>query len=318
MMNSGLSNYLKLDNHDRSMTIQIGNSTCLWGVFDSDYAVKPPAYPQVLDEIQQSGYAGTDLGYLGYFPEDHIQLRDELQRRSLWLVSGFVAGEFKQKALAAEARAKALKTARFLSEVDGNRPYLILCDSICQNPMRTQNAGRIRPEMGLLPFQWKIFASELEETARQVKEETGIRTVIHNHCASYVETSGELGMLLDYTDPDLIGLCFDTGHYRFAGADPLRLFRVFGDRIKLMHFKDCDPAIAAQSREQGWDYNESVRQGVFCELGRGDVDFKAILAELRKMNFQGWIVVEQDMYPGRGSPMEYAVNNREYLKSLGL
>ena len=54
----------------------------------------------------------------------------------------------------------------------------------------------------------------------------------------------------------------------------------------------------------------------FCELGRGDVDFPAFLAELRKRNYDGWIVVEQDVLPGMGSPYESAERNLRYLNSI--
>jgi len=67
-----------------------------------------------------------------------------------------------------------------------------------------------------------------------------------------------------------------------------------------------------------WDYIESVKQGVFCELGEGDVDFKAIVNILKDRNYTGWIVVEQDVLPGMGNPRLYAKANRMYLKTLGL
>ncbi len=85
-----------------------------------------------------------------------------------------------------------------------------------------------------------------------------------------------------------------------------------------MHFKDFNPEIAARSRTQEWDYFESVLQGVFCELGQGEVDFPAILAELKKNGYEEWIVVEQDVLPGMGTPRESAQRNRDYLRSIGL
>ncbi|MCK5794855.1 MAG: hypothetical protein KAH12_09105, partial [Anaerolineales bacterium] len=62
----------------------------------------------------------------------------------------------------------------------------------------------------------------------------------------------------------------------------------------------------------------SVSAGVFCELGQGCVDFPSIAAALRSRSYDGWIVVEQDVLPGMGSPLVCAKRNREYLKSLGL
>jgi inosose dehydratase len=43
-----------------------------------------------------------------------------------------------------------------------------------------------------------------------------------------------------------------------------------------------------------------------------------VLAELQAMNYGGWIVVEQDVLPGMGSPKESAARNRAYLRSIGL
>ena len=60
--------------------------------------------------------------------------------------------------------------------------------------------------------------------AQLVRDETGLRTVFHHHCAGYVETPAEVDTLMQRTDPNLVGLCFDTGHYRFGGGEPLDIF----------------------------------------------------------------------------------------------
>jgi len=85
-----------------------------------------------------------------------------------------------------------------------------------------------------------------------------------------------------------------------------------------MHFKNCHPEIADRARREGWDYFEAIRQGVFCELGQGCVDFPAVLSRLRQQGYDGWAVVEQDVLPGMGSPKESAGRNREYLRAIGI
>jgi len=78
------------------------------------------------------------------------------------------------------------------------------------------------------------------------------------------------------------------------------------------------PGESARARANGWDYFAALQEGVFCELGAGDVDFGAVLSRLRATGFSGWIVVEQDVIPGGGTPLDSARRNRAYLRSLGL
>jgi len=85
-----------------------------------------------------------------------------------------------------------------------------------------------------------------------------------------------------------------------------------------VHFKDCDPDVAKKSRLMELDYFQSVREGVFCELGKGAVDFPSLVRELTDKKYNGWVVVEQDVLPGMGNPKECASRNRQYIKSLGL
>ncbi len=56
----------------------------------------------------------------------------------------------------------------------------------------------------------------------------------------------------------------------------------------------------------------------FCELGKGVINFPAVVAELEQGGYNGWGVVEQDVLPGMGKPKESARRNRAYLHSLGL
>ena len=90
------------------------------------------------------------------------------------------------------------------------------------------------------------------------------------------------------------------------------------DRIWHVHFKDCNARIAAQSRAEGWDGPTSLGHGVFSELGNGNVDFPAVLKQLEVMGYADWIVVEQDVLPGMGTPRESAQRNRDYLRRIGI
>ena len=142
---------------------------------------------------------------------------------------------------------------------------------------------------------------------------------MYHHGGGYIETPQEIDWLLEYTNPALVGLCFDTGHYRLGGGtDPLAALQKYYDRVWHVHFKDFNPGIAAASALHQWDYFGAVSNGVFCELGKGDVPFEAIKTFLESKGYDGWIVVEQDVLPGMGEPKLCAQHNREYLKSIGL
>jgi inosose dehydratase len=201
------------------------------------------------------------------------------------------------------------------------RPFLVLADANGTDSTRTIYAGRITPNMGLSDEEWEIFAKAANRIARAVKKQTGLRTVFHPHCAGFIETPDEIARLLDMTDPKLIGLVFDTGHYSYGagGCDTLlSALDRFAERIWYIHYKDCDPKILQRANSGNWDYFEAVRQGVFCELGMGCVNFPEVSAWLRRHDYSGYITVEQDVLPGMGTPKESARRNRDYLLSIGV
>jgi inosose dehydratase len=309
--------------------IRTANAPCSWGALEfAGLSGEKITYERMLDELRDSGYVGTELGDWGFMPTELVALREELDKRNLAMVGAFVPVALKDPQEHAGGEAHALKVARLLAAVaedrrSGPRPFVILADANGTDPTRTQHAGRVRAEMGLSLSEWETFARGAERIARSVRAETGLPTAFHHHCAGYVETPKEIARFLDLTDPNLLGLVFDTGHYLYGtgasdGALVLEGLARFSKRILHVHFKDCQPEIAHQARTEGWNYFMAVQHGVFCELGKGSVPFRAVVEHLRGQNYQGWIVVEQDVLPGMGTPKESAQRNRAYLRTIGL
>lgn len=308
-------------------TIHIGNAPCSWGTLEFEGLEGDRIeYEQMLNELVETGYTGTELGDWGFMPTEPAALGPELDGRQVEMWGAFVAVKLEDATAHAEGEARAVKTAQLMAEVsqkNSRQPFLVLAGDNGADPVRTQNAGRITPEMGLSDAQWQIFAGGVTQIAEAVREKSGLRTVFHHHCAGYVETPDEIARLLDLTDPALLGLVFDTGHFAFGAGENgcnslLDGLHRFADRIWYVHFKDCHPKVAQQSRAENWDYFEALHHGVFCELGQGCVDFPAVLAWMRRRGDLDRILIEQDVLPGMGSPKESARRNREYLRSIGV
>jgi inosose dehydratase len=285
-------------------------------------------YGQMLDELKETGYEGTELGDWGYMPTEPEQLHTELTNRGLVMLGAFVPVALKDADAHKAGAAESLRIARLLAYVAekggyDQLPFLALADDNGIDVVRTKNAGHTNHEMSLADEQWNVFAHGAEDIARAVKSQTGLRTVFHHHCGGFIERPDEVTRLLKMTDGEILGLVFDTGHYTYGCGknDPkvvLDALEIFAERIWYMHFKDCHPQIADSARDEGWDYFEAVRKGVFCELGKGCVDFPEVVNWLKQRDYDGWIVVEQDVLPGMGSPKESAKRNRQYLRSLGV
>ncbi len=297
--------------------MKVANAPCSWGIIENIEG-KGSTYDQVLDEMQATGYIGTELGDWGFMPTDPSQLTLELKNRELQLLASWVSVYLHDQTKHQSSLENCLRTGTLLADVGGSETLVILGNDPYTDPVRNKNSGRITPDMAMNEDTWKVFAEGANMIAQRIREELGIRTAFHHHIGTWIETPAEVQRLMDMTDPNLLGLVFDTGHYTFGGGDPLEGVRTFADRIWHVHFKDCDLDVAAQSRVGEWNGPESVGHGVFCELGQGSVDFSGVIKALRETDYNGWIVVEQDVLPGMGTPKESAQRNRNYLTSIGL
>jgi inosose dehydratase len=299
--------------------IKIANAPCSWGALEFDLKEKSKqiGFKQVLDEIKETGYQGTELGDWGYMPTVPSELRNEIIKRDLDLLGAFVPVVLSDINKHDEGISAALKVAGLMHSAGFEKAFIVLADDNGTIPERTQNAGRILPKMGLSDAQWIDYAKGADKIAKAVKEAYNIRTVFHHHCGGYIETPEEIDKLLRLTDPEFLGLCLDMGHYAFGGGNPVDAIKAHSNRIWHVHFKDFDPKIANISKAVNGDYFDAIKRGVFCELGKGNVDFETIVSMLHQMGYDQWIVVEQDILPGMGNPKVCAQRNREYLRGIG-
>ena len=296
------------------MPIKIATAPVSWGIFEFAGQSSQQSWESVLDEIAAAGYEGTELGPYGYLPTEPRALRIALAARGLRLLSAFVPVRLADRS----AHAAGLATARHVGALlaESGCAHIVLSDDNAADPQRLARAGRIEPGDGLDDGGWRALAEGVNTIARHMQAEFRLETVFHHHCAGYVETPVEVARLLELTDPAMVGLCLDTGHYIYGGGDPVECIRLHGSRVRYLHFKDADPAVMARARREGLNYFQAVAAGLFCELGRGCVDFAGVIAVMNELGYDGWAVVEQDIVAGTGTPVESARRNREYLRRL--
>ena len=300
--------------------IRFGNAPCSWGTLEGVGQGVP--YPQMLDELKEAGYEGSELGDYGYMPTDPVLLREEFQKRGLVLLGAFEGVYLREVSEHAPGEARALRTARLmaaLADLDPEwKPLLVLSDEHNRDPYRFHHAGRIRSGEGLSPEEWRVVARGVKRIATSVREAVGLETVFHFHAASFVETPEEIETLVELTG---IPLVFDTGHYLFGsgrveGEVVLEGLRRLAPWVRYVHLKDVDPRVAEEARRRGWNYLEALRNGLFTELGRGAIDFGQVFALLKELGYRGFATVEQDVLPGMGTPKESALRSRAYLRRV--
>ncbi len=285
------------------LNVRVGTVPILWNNDDVPELTPPVPCERVLAEMAEAGFQGTELGT--NYPRDPLALRALLGRFGLMLSGGYFCDEYRESARHAEVIEKASRLADFLAACGAR--YLIVAD--CIHPERSAVAGRARGHCAMRRGEFSAFVDALDGIVR-VARRAGLTAVFHNHAGTYVETPDELDALMRFTD-DSLRLCLDTGHYLFAGGDPVEAIRRYGRRLEYVHLKDVDGRVHADAMRDGASFLDCLRRRVFCEVGQGRLDVRGVLRALKDVGYAGWIVCEQDT--GFRPPLESARLSRRNL-----
>jgi len=262
-----------------------------------------------LDEMNEAGYAGSELGHK--FPRSTAALRTVLEESGLRLVSGwhstFLAlSDLKEQVAEFRRHLELLKSC-------GAKVVIVAECSKCvhsspDNPLDFKDGLP-----SLTTQEWEKVYSGLDSFCSLCRAE-GMELVYHHHMGTVVQRESELEALL-LAVPSL-RLLYDTGHLSFAGIDPLRILKRFGSRISHVHLKNVRADVAAKARSEKWSFAQAVRSGVFTVPGdpEGSVNFHAVFDGLGALNYGGWIVVEAEQDPAKANPLRYATLAREYIR----
>jgi len=282
-----------------------------------------PAPDEMLDWMVDIGFEGTELGTPGFLG-DAWQVHERLSSRDLAFVGSFLPQHFSRAEKAEEDRAWLRDQLRLVRDGSpaGSVPFAILSDQF-DEPDRRAYSGRIaeHPDTWLSPARFATLVDNLHRAAELCRSE-GLEPVVHPHAGTYLETADEIDRLMVAMDPSLIGLCLDTGHFRFGGADPATAAHDYRELIRHVHIKDCRTSVMDDVKREGKGLEEALERGVFCPLGEGDAGIDGVIDALRANGYSGWLVIEQDQALRSSDTPESVVAgqraNRDYLRRLGI
>ncbi|TWV31501.1 TIM barrel protein [Streptomyces misionensis] len=292
--------------------IRVGSAPDSWGVWFPDDPRQVP-WDRFLDEVAEAGYEWIELGPYGYLPTDPARLAEEVARRGLKVSAGTVfTGLHRGPAVWADTWSHVGRVAA-LTRAMGAR-HLVVIPSF----WRDDKTAEILEPPELTAEQWGHLARGMERLGREVKETYGLDIVVHPHADTHIDTEAHVARFLDATDPALVGLCLDTGHYAYCGGDSVRLIETYGERLGYLHLKQVDPAVLADVVARSLPFGPAVQRGVMCEPPHGVPELGPVLEAAQKLGVDLFAIVEQDMYPCEPDrPLPIAERTRRFLRSCG-
>ncbi|MCQ6552970.1 sugar phosphate isomerase/epimerase [Streptomyces sp. C10-9-1] len=293
--------------------IRVGSAPDSWGVWFPDDPRQVP-WRRFLDEVARAGYEWIELGPYGYLPSDPERLAAETSRRGLRVSAGTVFTALHRGPEVWEGTWEHVARVAALARAVDAR-HLVVIPSF----WRDDRTGRVLEERTLDAAQWRDLARQTERLGREVRERFGLRIVVHPHADTHIDTEENVARFLDATDPELVSLCLDTGHYAYCGGDSVELIRTYGERIGYLHLKQVDPDVLARVTAEGTPFGPAVAQGVMCEPPAGVPALEPVLTAAGALGVDLFAIVEQDMYPCPADrPLPIAERTRAFLRSCGV
>lgn len=290
------------------MKVKFGTAPCSWGIWFSENKKQTP-WDRCLNEIKKVNYEGIELGPWGYLPNKYEQLKDELEKRNLSLTATTLMDDL----TCDNTTDKMIATLDQMAELQLKFPtakYVVLIDA-CYTDLFT---GELIRSKVLNDNEWNRFVKNINKVKNYAKAQYGLETVFHPHAETHVETEEQIERLLRDTN---IKLCLDTGHHAYAGGDPIAFMRKHYLRIPYLHIKNCDLRVRGRMQKEGWSLAKAVSENIMCEPEAGVVDMEEFFNVLKEIDFDGWAIVEQDMYPAPfEKPFPIAKRTREYLQRI--
>jgi inosose dehydratase len=260
-------------------------------------------FTHALETVSSLGFSGVQM--LGWIREAYPAAKAEELRQLL--------ASLKLKPVALSCSA-----ARIAPEREGNatvevRSYAEFFSRLGGSFLQVIDGGS--PSKEYSAEEISVLGARMNAVGKMAQD-FGLTLGYHPHFGTIGETRQGLGRVLEATDPQYVKLIADVAHLVLGGSDPGEVIRTYGRRLCFLHLKDTRKEVAAAARQ-----DRSLVEGKgppFCEIGRGIVDFTAVVQAMRAARFSGWVIVELD---GGNSTRDgadaSAVENRDALRKIG-
>lgn len=270
---------------------------------------KENTFEQCISEIALAGYSGTEIG--NKYPKDPQVLKRYLEIRNLEVASAWLSTFLTTKPFE-ETKEAFIQHRDFLHAMGAK---VIVVAEQGHSIQGKLDVPLFQEKPTFTEAEWGLLINGLEELGK-LAQEKGMEIVYHHHMGTGVQTTEEIGCLMENTSSEKVSLLFDTGHLVLSGENPLDIFQKYKSRIKHIHFKDVRASVAQEMKEQGDSFLAGVLKGAFTVPGDGMINFRPIMEAIIESGYEGWIVVEAEQDPAKANPFEYALKGRKYLETL--
>lgn len=287
--------------------VKLGIAPIAWTNDDLPDLGGENTFEQCVSEMALAGFRGSEVG--NKYPKDPEVLEKALKLRGVeicnaWFSTFLISRPYE------EVEREFEKHVAFLSRM-GAKVVGVSEQSCSTQGIQNQPVFEGKHEMD--DQEWDLLCEGLNRLGKLSLEKYGVALCFHHHMGTVVQSAAETARLMDGTDPALVGLLLDTGHFVYCGEDPLETAQRYFERIRHVHLKDIRPDVVARVKAERLSFLDGVRAGAFTIPGDGCIDFEPVFRLLEDGGYKGYMVVEAEQDPAKANPLEYAVRARKYI-----
>ena len=288
--------------------VKLGIAPIAWTNDDLPELGGENTFQQCVSEMALAGFTGSEVG--NKYPKDPAVLKPMLELRGIEICNAWFSTFLISKPYE-ETESAFCKHVAFLAAM-GAKVVGVSEQSYSTQGIQTQPVFENKYEMN--DHEWALLSDGLNRLGKLSLEKYGVALTFHHHMGTVVQSAAETERLMEGTDPELVSLLFDSGHFAYCGEDPTELVTRHAKRIKHVHLKDIRPDVVKRVREERLSFLEGVRQGAFTIPGDGCVEFDPIFKVLAESGYEGYMVVEAEQDPAKANPLEYAIRARKFIR----